>query len=165
MKKVVLAACLLLLFTSLVVAEGVKYQIYTERTGFLGMGAKRTIMLDKESGNSWVYEEGKWVAIPRAEDQLRAEQEKVQFEEEISSLKNKQAEEIQQLKAKQDAEVKALLAKKEEPKVIEVRAQTIRPKTNWRRAAKSKTVTAKAKPVVESSDAEGEEGPPSWLSE
>ena len=164
MKKVVLTACLLLLFTALVIAEGVKYQIYTERTGFLGLGAKRTMMLDKETGNSWVYDEGKWVAIPRAEDQLKAEQEKSQLEQEIAAIKAKQAEEILQLKARQDTEIKMLEAKKAEPKVIELKTETIRPRSNWRKAGKSTTVTAKAKPANESAG-DSEEGPPAWLSE
>jgi hypothetical protein len=163
MKKVVLSACLLLLFTSLVIAEGVKYQIYTERTGFLGMGAKRTIMLDKENGNSWVYEEGKWVAIPRAEDQLRAEQEKSQLEQEIAQIKAKQAEEVQSLKDKQDAEIKELVSKKDTPRVVEMKSERIiRPRTNWRKAIKPKpTVVAKEKEQVE----EGEEGAPAWLND
>jgi hypothetical protein len=164
MKKLVLSACLLLLFTSLVIAEGVKYQIYTERTGFLGMGAKKTMMLDKETGNSWAYEDGKWVAIPRAEDQLRAEQEKSLLEQEIAAIKAKQAEEIQTLKARQDAELKALEAKKESPKVIELSTQTIHPKSNWRKAARTKpTVVAKEKAPAD--ETTGEEGPPAWLND
>jgi hypothetical protein len=161
MKKVILASFLLLLVASLAVAEGIKYQIYTERTGFLGLG-KRTIMLDKETGNSWVYEEAKWVPIPRAEDQMRAEQEKTALEQEIALIKAKQADEIQRLKVKQDAEIKALEAKKEGPKEIELRTEAVRPRANWRKAVKTRTVTAKAKPAAEE---EMEDGPPAWLNE
>ncbi|MCU0641567.1 MAG: hypothetical protein MUC35_05710 [Candidatus Margulisbacteria bacterium] len=164
MKKIVLAACLLLLIASLSIAEGIKYQIISERTGFLGMGAKRTLMLDKETGNSWVFDEGKWVPIPRAEDQLRAEQEKVRFEAEINDLRAKQAAEIDQLKAKQEAELKILQAKNEEPKVLEVSSQTMRSRTSLRKPTRAKTVvTAKAKTVDEAET--GEEGPPAWLTD
>lgn len=162
MKKIVFAACLLLLLVSLAIAENPKYEIYSESKGFLGLGGKKTMMLDKETGDSWVFQDGRWVAIPKVEAQLKAEEEKAKLVDEISSLKAKQEEEIKAIKAKQDAEIKALESK-QGTQVVELKTETVQPKTNWRRSYKPK-VAAKAKeaPAVKS---EGEEGPPSWLNE
>lgn len=159
MKKVIFAACLLLLFVSLVIAEGSKYEIYSEGRGFLGIGGKKTIMLDRETGDSWTYQDGKWVAIPKLEVQLKGEEEKAKLEEELATLKTQQDEEIKTMKAKQEAEIKALMSK-QELNVVELKTETVKPKSNWRRGYKPKAA-AKA-PQVKS---ESEEGPPSWLNE
>lgn len=159
MKRAVFAACLLLVFVSLAIAEGSKYEIYSEGRGFLGLAGKRTIMLDRETGDSWVYQDGGWVAIPKVEAQLKGEEEKARIEEELATLKTQQDEEIKAIKAKQEAEMKALMSKPE-PNVVELKTETVRPRANWRRVYKPK-VTAKAKAPEEKS----EEGPPSWLNE
>lgn len=159
MKKSIVVVCLLLVFASLALAENAnKFQIYTERTGFMGISGKRTIMLDKETGDSWVLQEGQWVAVPKVEPQLKAEEEKARMEERIAVLKAKQEEEINALKAKQDAELKAVVEKKKETaQVVEVRTKIIRP-------LKPKVAATKAKPVA-TEDNQGDEAPPAWLSE
>ena len=168
MKKSIFAALLLLFFVSALLAEGPTYQIYSEGKGFLGMGGKKTIMLDKETGASWMYQDGKWVAIPRVEDELTAKarelEEQAKQEDEISKLKAKQEEELNQLKAKQEAEINAILAKQGTESKTQVKSETSAvPNANWRKAYKPRTVAA-AKPKAAPAG-ESEESPPAWLNE
>jgi hypothetical protein len=65
MKRTVFASVLLLLLAAVALAEGSNYQIYSESKGLLGLGGRRVIMLDKSTGDTWLYSGDKWVPIAK----------------------------------------------------------------------------------------------------
>jgi len=171
MKKVVIGVALLLFFAPLVLAaenssnvNPNKYQIISERKGLFGLGGKTTMMLDRESGDSWVLEEGKWVAVPRVENEKAAEEDsKAQLAEQIKSLQDKYEQEINSLKAKQAEELKSLVTKQSAPAKVETGT---RPATNhWKRFGTAKKVVKPERTTAADTSNQGEEGPPAWLNE
>ena len=126
MKKLLLTASLILLFVSASIAQTANYQIYSESKGFLGLAGRKVIMLNKDTGDSWLYYNNKWIPIPRVEEEevsqkpeeinvraIMEEENKIKAnqEQELGTLKTKQEEELKVIKAKQEAELKALMAK------------------------------------------------------
>jgi hypothetical protein len=151
-----------------------KYQIFSERKGWFGLGGKTIIMLDRESGDSWRYESDKWVVIPKitieasaletaaASTTLEDEATKrAKIEAELTLLRAKQEADIKTLQARQAEEMKMLVnnlssSKKE---VSDVRPALGALKKRPKAAA---PVKAQAEPAR---DDGVEEGPPAWLSE
>jgi hypothetical protein len=163
MKKVIIGAVLLLVLAPLALAENPnKYQIFSERKGWFGLSGKTTLMLDKETGDSWVLEEGKWIAVPKVNNEKLAEEaSKAQLAEQIRDLQDRYEQEINALKAKQAEEIKALMTKQNAPK--DLSKAEVRPAANhWKRFNARKVVRPEK---TTASDAQGEEGPPAWLSE
>ena len=166
-------------FASLVFAYSDKYQIYSEKKGLFGWGGKITILLDRETGDSWIYSGNKWVAIPKVSEEVEAKaepsedqaQEASRIEDELNALKAKQAEEFDQLKARQEAEFNALKAKQES----ELKT-TVNPEQNKNTSSSGKTyynsrrgVKPQPKPIVEKKAAPTEpddaSSAPAWLTE
>ncbi|MDD5594149.1 MAG: hypothetical protein PHG97_05375 [Candidatus Margulisbacteria bacterium] len=162
MKRMVLASFLLLLFAAALLAEGPKYQIYSENRGILGFGGRRVIMLDKETGDSWLYVENKWKPIVKemtAEGKASQDELRAKMEAEIIALKEKQAVEIQALKDKQEQELGVLRAKLDAGKAAPaLTAHKTRP-------VYAKKKAAEVKPTSEKEEDSGTEAPPAWLSE
>jgi len=94
MKRMVFAALLLLLLASVSLADSPKYQIFSEDKGFWGLGGRRIIMLDKTTGDSWLFTDNKWVPILKAvpEAKVAEDETKAKFEAELAALKDKQSE-------------------------------------------------------------------------
>jgi hypothetical protein len=166
MKRVVLASVLLLLLAAVSLAEGSNYQIYSESRGFLGMSGRKVIMLDKTTGDSWIYVDDKWKPIVKeatAEAVSSADVINAKLEAEIQALKEKQAEDIQVLKEKQEQELAALKAKLETVKPVNAvkPAEPVMRKTKPILAKKKAEVTRSTQPEDNQSD----EAPPAWLNE
>jgi len=166
MKKVIVGAVLLLVLAPLALAENtIKYQILSERKGFLGLSGKTTIMLDRETGDSWVLEEGKWVAVPRVENEKVVEEvSKARIAEAVKVLQDKQAQEINDLKAKQEMDIKALLEKQITP--AKPVATADRPATTrWKRLGAARKIVKPERTTAADTGNQGEEGPPAWLTD
>jgi len=174
MKKVVFAALVLLLIVSASFAQIDRYQIVSEKKGLLGMGAKMIIMLDKETGDSWVYNNDKWQALPKimpedVEAKMTAEREaKEKLASDLQALKAKQTAEIQDLNKKHEAEIQDL-SEKLAGKNIESSRTVARPNSGLKRTVKrtAPRVAAAGKKAASSSDNQVNEEAetPAWLSE
>jgi hypothetical protein len=170
MKKIVFAACLLLLCAVASLAEGSNYQIYSESKGLLGLGGRRVLMLDKSTGDTWLYTSDKWVPIAKeasveakaSADDLARAQLAAQLTTELAALKDKQALDINNLKTKHEEELASLRSKLDANNKPVVEA-----KPAARRVAKPRSVveTKKAAPVANEETASGDEAPPAWLTE
>ena len=167
-----------------------KYQIMSEKKGFLGWGGRTVLLLDKESGETWYYSNNKWVSIPKVSEEVAVSNqfgtERVQTTEAVDK-KAKAEEELGTLKAKWDAETKALQAKQAEDMknfLSGIGSEVNKPATEV-----SKPVTEVSKPATEESTMvtrniikkkyvssnppqmkkvappKEEEGPPEWLQE
>ena len=169
MKKLVFASCLLLLFAVASLAEGANYQIYSESKGFLGLGGHRVIMLDKSTGDTWLYSGDKWVPIAKevsdeAKVQAKAAADdlaRAQLATELAALKDKQAQDISSLKAKHEEELAALRSK------LDANPPAVAAKPAAHHAAKAHPA-AEAKKAASKADEEnasGDEAPPAWLTE
>lgn len=165
MKKIVFAASFILLLAAVSIAQSDKFQIITEKKGPFGIGGKTVMMLDKETGDTWIYQDNKWVLIPKIEEEVAAKEDaaavKAKMEEEINALKAKQEEDITALKAKYDSVIK-VSAERKSPEKSTAAKQTYR-----RIKPRVRHMVRKAAPAPVSQKAEGgsEEGPPPWLSE
>jgi hypothetical protein len=169
MKKLVLASVLLLLLAAVSIAEGSNYQIYSENRGFLGMGGRKVIMLDKTTGDSWIYVDDKWKPIVKeatAEAVSSADVVNAKLAAEMTALKEKQAEDIKVLKDKQEQELASLNAKLEASKPA---ARTVAaPAAHQTKpvVAKKKSETRSSAKPEDDSDTNGvNEAPPAWLNE
>jgi hypothetical protein len=165
MKKVVLASVLLLLLAAVSIAEGSNYQIYSEGRGFLGLSGRKVIMLDKGTGDSWIYVDDKWKPIVKeatAEAPSSADIINAKLEAEITALKEKQSEDIKALKDKQEQELANLKTKLDanRPAVTKAVEPAVR---------KSKPLVARKKveaaSTTKSEENSGDEAPPAWLNE
>src|SRR3989338_6039433 len=136
MKRMVFAALLLLLLASVSLADSPKYQIFSEDKGFWGLGGRRIIMLDKTTGDSWLFTDNKWVPILKAVPEAKVAAE-------LAALKDKQSEEIKALKDKQVLELGVLRSKLEVRNATAPRQAVIRTRPVY---AKKKTASA-AKPA------------------
>lgn len=170
MKKISVAVLFLLLIVSASLAIQDKYQIFSEKKGWLGLSGTQIILLDKESGESWLYDNGKWQLIAKVSEELAAKKAaasvKAKLEEQINQLKAKQAEEIKSLKVKQEAELKAAVAKlgdQEQQSLKRFRAVAEQSQQVTKVKAEvpnDKKVTA-APPIEE--EETGEDSQPDWL--
>ncbi|MBN3033302.1 MAG: hypothetical protein JW873_04330 [Candidatus Saganbacteria bacterium] len=166
MKKFVFASLLLLLCAFASLAEGSNYQIYSEGKGFLGLGGRKVIMLDKSTGDTWLYTSDKWVPIVReasAEAKASADElARAQLAAELAALKDKQAQDISALQTKHEEELGALRAKLEADKQSASAARPAR-----RAAVKARPLTAgkKAAAAEKEESASGDEAPPAWLTD
>lgn len=165
MKRLVFAAALLLLFVAASLAQTDKYRIITEKKGPLGIGGKTVMMLDRETGDTWLYQDNKWVLIPKVEEEVVIKEDastvKAKMEEELNSIRAKQDEELNALKAKYDVKIKSLDEEKVVTKSTPVR-QTYRKMKPRRRLLVKK---AAPRPVSQKVEEGGEDGPPAWLSD
>jgi len=163
MKRMVFAALLLLLLASVSLADSPKYQIFSEDKGFWGLGGRRIIMLDKTTGDSWLFTDNKWVPILKAvpEAKVAEDETKAKFEAELAALKDKQSEEIKALKDKQVLELGVLRSKLEVRNATAPRQAVIRTRPVY---AKKKTASA-AKPAQAENEGSETEAPPAWLNE
>jgi hypothetical protein len=177
MKKAILSVLLLFAVASVAFGLSAKYQIFSEKKGWFGLGGRTIILLDKESGDSWNYTGSKWVAIPKVTEEVTAalpvtdevsvkeseNDKKARVESEVNSLKAKQEADLKTLQAKQAEEIKSLIDKMSDqsntPVVQEKKAVIIRPI----RAARAKANVAR--PADASKASGDEEGPPAWLTE
>ena len=179
MKKLLLAASLTLLLVSVSIAQTANYQIYSESKGFLGLGGRKVIMLNKDTGDSWLYYNNKWIPIPRVEEEevsqkseeinvraIMEEENKIKAnqEQEINTLKAKQEDELKAIKAKQEAELKALMAKQEEEVKAKPAVKTIT-QTKERRIYRPRVSVTRKKLAPPPNSAGEDEGntPPDWL--
>ena len=159
MKKVVLGFLLMFFIVSVSAAASGKYQIYSERKGFLGLAGKRVILLDTDTGDTWLYNNDRWEPVLKAAEVPPPESEvKAQIEDEMSQLKARQEEETKALKLRQAEEIKSLMEKKE----IKVKTE-VQPVRRYYRAAR--VAKKKSPPSTIAKESESEEAPPSWLSD
>ena len=177
MKRVVFASVLLLLLAAASLAEGSNYQIYSEGKGFMGWGGRRVIMLDKTTGDSWLYVDNKWKLIAKeataevtaSADEIsakKAEEANAKLEAEIASLKEKHLAEIKALTDKQEQELTALRSKLEAGQPSAAKA-AVEPAVRKAKpvVAKKKVEAAKAAVKEEDTDNGGSDAPPAWLTE
>lgn len=167
MKKMVFAASLLLLMAAASFAQSDKYQIITEKKGPLGLGGKTVMMLDKETGDTWLYQDDKWVLIPKVEEVAAPKEDassvRDKMNDELNAIKAKQEEELNALKAKYETQINSLSEQKAEINTVPV-------KQNYRAMKPRHHVLAKkpatAAPASENTDqGSGDEAPPAWLND
>jgi PIN domain nuclease of toxin-antitoxin system len=181
MKKAAVCLILMVLVASVSLALSDKYQIYSEKKGWFGLGGRTVMLLDKETGESWLYSDNKWVnipkvsaevaALPEAEEDLSAqkEQEKAErtkLEEAINALKAKQEADIKALQEKQNEELKQVLSKSGVSKSnAEEREAKIPVRKMYSRMIKSKALSsANKKPAAKPQEEESaEDAAPAWL--
>ncbi len=165
MKRLVFASVLLLLLAAVSIAEGANYQIYSEGKGFMGMGGRRVIMLDKTTGDSWIFVEDKWKPIIKevTAEASSADVVNAKLEAEIGAIKEKQAEDFKALQAKHEQELADMQAKLNAGKpAARVQPQlVVRSKVTKPVLAKKK---AEVKPEEDNSN-QGDEAPPAWLTD
>ncbi len=165
MKRLVFASALLLLLAAVSCAEGSNYQIYSEGKGFMGMGGRRVIMLDKTTGDSWIFVEDKWKPIIKevTAEASSADVINAKLEAEITAIKEKQAEDFKALQAKHEQELADMQAKLNagKPAAKTVQQPVVRNKVTKPVLAKKK---AETKPEEDTSN-QGDEAPPAWLTE
>ncbi len=179
MKKMILILLSVCVLASVSLALNDKYQIFSERKGWLGMGGRTIIMLDRETGDSWRYTEEKWVAIPKVTDEAAANEvvaaesvikesdadKHARIEAEVNALKVKQEADIKALQAKQMEDVNSLVKKlnaKETP------AQEASPSSIARpiRQSRPRAAAVVKKPAEQDdSNAGGDNLPPAWLTD
>jgi hypothetical protein len=170
MKKIVWASVLLLLLAAVSFAEGSNYQIYSEGKGFLGWGGRRVIMLDKATGDSWLYVDDKWKPIVKeatAEGTSSVDEIRAKLEAEIAALKEKHLAEIKTLTDKQEQELATLKTmpnadKPSAEKAAEPAARKARPVSAKK---KVEAAPANAKKTEDNGDNGASEAPPAWLNE
>lgn len=167
MKRVVCASVLLLLLAAVSIAEGANYQIYSEGRSFLGFGNRKVIMLDKTTGDSWIFVADKWKPIIKevTAEASPADVINAKLEAEITAIREKQAEDFKALQAKHEQELADMKARLDANKPA---AQAAPQQPVVRKAAKP--VLAKKKIATTSDKAEetgnqGDEAPPAWLTE
>ena len=163
MKRLVFASLLLLLLAAVSVAEGANYQIYSEGKGFMGMGGRRVIMLDKATGDSWIFVDEKWKPIIKevTAEASSADVINAKLEAEITAIKEKQADDFKALQAKHEQELADMQTKLNAGKpAARVQQPVVRNKVTKPVLAKKKT---EAKPEEENN--QGDEAPPAWLTE
>ena len=195
MKKSFFIVLLVFIAAATAMAQVKKYDILEQKKGPFGLGGKDVIMIDNETGKTWILSDNKWKVLPQVEEvagekpqideKAKAEQEaaaKAKLEEELSALKAKQDAELNAFKAKQDAELKSLQVKQPETNSVNpVSVSVPEPaktevKKVWRHYT-TRSVPKKVKaavtpagneePAVESSGSSGggEEAPPAWFKE
>jgi len=102
-----------------------KYTIYSNQ-------AAAPMLLDTETGKSWIYSDYAWKPISKVKEEtildLDLTQENAKLQDEIRNLKIKHELEIKEINAKQEAELNLLRSKKEEPCKIGVKSQKLQPK-------------------------------------
>jgi hypothetical protein len=159
----VFAAVLLLLFVSASLAEDSKYQLYSESKGLLG--GRRVIMLDKTTGDSWLYTDNKWVPILKTVAEVKSADDdaKAKLAAELAALNDKQSQEIKTLKDKQETELGVLREKLEAKKAPEARAS--QPAVKARPIYAKKKTTSAAKSAQAENEGSDTEAPPAWLNE
>jgi len=179
MKKLLLTATLILLLVSVSMAQTANYQIYSESKGFLGLAGRKVIMLNKDTGDSWLYYNNKWIPIPRVEEEelsqkseeinvraIMEEENKIKAsqEQELNTLKAKQDDELKAIKAKQEAELKALTAKQEEEVKSKPAVKAIT-QIKEQRIYRPRVAVTRKKPSPPPDSAGEDEGntPPDWL--
>jgi hypothetical protein len=182
MKRTVSLLLLVLLVTTATWAISDKYQIFSERKGWLGLGGKTIIMLDRENGDSWRLEDNKWVEMPRiTQEALQAEQvtppkpspedeaiRKAKIESVMNELKSKQDAEMKAFQEKQTEEMKSLADKLNNPDKLNNNPAPVAEKENKpviQTAIRRTRVVAAKKEAPVSKDKGNEEGPPAWLTE
>lgn len=167
MRRVVLASVLLLLLAAVSIAEGSNYQIYSEGRGFLGLGGRKVIMLDKGTGDSWIYVNDKWKPIIKEATAETASVDEVnaKLEAEITALKEKQAEDIKALKDKQEQELANLTAKLPAGNPSVAKAAVEPPAVHKTKSLAARKKVEAAKAAKSEEDNSGDEAPPAWLNE
>jgi len=167
MKRLAFASVLLLMLAAVSVAEGSNYQIYSEGHSFLGFGNRKVIMLDKSTGDSWIFESDKWKPIVKEATAEAAAPDVVnaKLEAEITALKEKQADDLKALQAKHEQELTEMQTKLNagKPAAKTVQQQPVVRKTAKPVLAKKKAEATGAK--EEDTQNQGDEAPPAWLNE
>lgn len=150
-----------------------RYQIFSEKKGWLGLGGKTVIMLDRESGNSWELVGGKWVALPKVEveekpsaAELKQLEKLQEFAAQLEAISAQQARDLAELKTKQEAQLKALAEGKRALETMKqpalVKNQAVAPTRTLIRSTARTKVANKTEPVTEHVETV-DEGPPGWL--
>jgi len=178
MKKVILVLLAIFVLASVSLALSDKYQIFSEKKGWFGLGGRTIMMLDRESGDCWRYTGEKWVAIPKVTEEVTVKavaveenvvkeseaDKKARIEAEVNALKVKQEADLKAMQAKQLDEVNSLVDKlsveKKNSAVEENKPEIARPiRPNRPKAA------AVVKKPAESNSEDENNSPPSWLTD
>ena len=118
-----------------------KYTIYSNYCLMIS-GEAVPIMLDTETGRSWIFSDYAWKPVLKAKDDANLDldltSENAKLQNELRDIKIRHELEIKELNAKQDAELKLLQSNKENPCKIGVKSQKLQPKYKF--AAKKKNV-------------------------
>ncbi len=159
MKKIIFAFLLVLFIVSCSHASPDRYKIFPDKKGIFGWGSSY-IMLDTETGQSWLFSDKRWNPIPKMDevitgkpdpDELLAKQ-----EEEIKNLKIKQAEQIKALMASQEAEISDLRGRTQP-------ASRSNAKKYSNRVLKRKSVVVKETSSQPDDDEDTGDLPPGWV--
>ena len=177
MKKVILVLLAIFVLASVSLALSDKYQIFSEKKGWFGLGGRTIMLLDRESGDCWRYTGEKWVAIPKVTEEVTAKAEaapeemareseadkRARIEAEVNALKVKQEADLKAIQAKQMEEVNSLVNKlslEKKAVVEENKAEIARPI----RPSRPKAAAVVKKPA-ESNPEDENNSPPSWLTD
>jgi len=173
MRKLVGGVLFLVCLLLIGVEAANRYQIFSEKKGWLGLGGKTVIMLDRESGDSWELVGGKWITLPKVEleekpsaAELKQLEQLQEFAAQLEAISAQQARELADLKAKQEAQLKTLAEGRKALETIKTpapaRAQSVPPTRTLIRSTHRSKVASKSEPVTEYVETV-EEGPPGWL--
>ena len=164
MKRSILAAFLsLIVLTTVSLAEVGRYTIFNGAVGGFGLTARKVpVLLDTETGETWRYENNKWLPIPVIGPEKTLTQAIEEFlakgegEEELLA-----SEEAAEKKAEAKKEIKIDTAKKKAPapiKKVAKKPPTYRKATAYRSSSVKKKNYSAAPKVKEPVNE-----PPEWL--